>query len=61
MNNFNDINVVVAVTSCVGLSIAMLLSQHHYVTAVNVISEKIEKENNYISSLLSRLEIFRSE
>lgn len=50
MNNFNDINVV-AVTSCVGLSIAMLLSQHHYVTVVNVISEKIEKENNYISSI----------
>ena len=50
MNNFNDINVV-AVTSCVGLSIATLLSQHHHVTVVNVISEKIEKENNYISSI----------
>lgn len=49
MNNFNDINVVVAVTSCVGQSIATLLSQHHHVTAVDVISEKIEKENNYIS------------
>lgn len=50
MNNFNDINVV-AVTSCVGLSIATLLSQHHYVTVVNVISEKIEKENNYNACL----------
>ena len=50
MNNFNDINVV-AVTSCVGLSIATLLSQHHHVTAVDVIPEKVEKLNNRVSPI----------
>lgn len=51
MNNFKDIKIAVAGTGYVGLSIATLLSQHHHVTVVNVISEKIEKENNYISSI----------
>ena len=42
MNNFNDIKVAVAGTGYVGLSIATLLSQHHHVTAVDVIPEKVE-------------------
>ena len=41
MNNFNDIKVAVAGTGYVGLSIATLLSQHHHVTAVDVIPEKV--------------------
>lgn len=46
MNNFNDIKVAVAGTGYVGLSIATLLSQHHHVTAVDVIPEKVEMLNN---------------
>lgn len=37
MNNFNDIKIAVAGTGYVGLRIATLLSQHHHVTAVDVI------------------------
>lgn len=46
MNDFKDIKVAVAGTGYVGLSIATLLSQHHHVTAVDVIPEKVEKLNN---------------
>ena len=38
MKNFKDITVLVASTGYVGLSMATLLSQHHLVTAVDVIS-----------------------
>lgn len=51
MNNFSDIKIAVAGTGYVGLSIATLLSQHHHVTAVDVIPEKVEKLNNRISSI----------
>ena len=51
MNDFKDIKVAVAGTGYVGLSIATLLSQHHHVTAVDVISEKVEKLNNKISPI----------
>ena len=51
MNNFNDIKIAVAGTGYVGLSIATLLSQHHHVTAVDVIPEKVEKLNNRISPI----------
>ena len=51
MNNFKDIKVAVAGTGYVGLSIATLLSQHHQVTAVDVIPEKVEKLNNRISPI----------
>ena len=51
MNNFKDIKVAVAGTGYVGLSIATLLSQHHYVTAVDVIPEKVEKLNNRVSPI----------
>lgn len=51
MNNFNDIKIAVAGTGYVGLSIATLLSQHHHVTAVDVIPEKVEKLNNRVSPI----------
>ena len=51
MNDFKDIKVAVAGTGYVGLSIATLLSQHHHVTAVDVIPEKVEKLNNRISPI----------
>lgn len=46
-----DIKIAVAGTGYVGLSIATLLSQHHHVTAVDVIPEKVEKLNNRISPI----------
>ena len=51
MREFNEIKVAVAGTGYVGLSIATLLSQHHHVTAVDVIPEKVEKLNNKISPI----------
>ena len=42
----HDIKIAVAGTGYVGLSIATLLSQHHPVTAVDVIAEKVELINN---------------
>lgn len=51
MREFRNIKVAVAGTGYVGLSIATLLSQHHHVTAVDVIPEKIEKLNNKISPI----------
>ena len=46
-----DLKIAVAGTGYVGLSIATLLSQHHQVTAVDVIPEKVEKLNNRISPI----------
>ena len=51
MNDFKNIKVAVAGTGYVGLSIETLLSQHHHVTAVDVIPEKVEKLNNKISPI----------
>lgn len=51
MRDFKDIKVAVVGTGYVGLSIATLLSQHHHVTAVDVIPEKVEKLNNKISPI----------
>ena len=51
MKDFKDIKIAVAGTGYVGLSIATLLSQHHHVTAVDVIPEKVEKLNNKISPI----------
>lgn len=45
MTNFKDIRIAVAGTGYVGLSIATLLSQHHHVTAVDVIPEKVDLIN----------------
>lgn len=43
--------IAVAGTGYVGLSIATLLSQHHQVTAVDVVPEKVEKLNKRISPI----------
>ena len=51
MRKFEDLRIAVAGTGYVGLSIATLLAQKHQVTAVDVISEKVEKINNRISPI----------
>lgn len=51
MKDFKDLKIAVAGTGYVGLSIATLLSQHHHVTAVDVVPEKVEKLNNRISPI----------
>ena len=51
MRQFEDLQIAVAGTGYVGLSIASLLSQHHKVTAVDVIPEKVEKINKRISPI----------
>ena len=51
MKNFSDLKIAVAGTGYVGLSIATLLAQHHQVTAVDVVPEKVEKLNNRISPI----------
>ena len=45
MREFKDLKIAVAGTGYVGLSIATLLSQHHQVTAVDIIPEKVEMLN----------------
>ena len=51
MNSLKNLNIAVAGTGYVGLSIATLLAQHHQVVAVDVIPEKVEKINNRISPI----------
>lgn len=51
MNTFENLNIAVAGTGYVGLSMATLLSQNHQVTAVDVIPEKVEKINNRVSPI----------
>ena len=46
MREFKDLKSAVAGTGYVGLSIATLLSQHHHVTAVDIVPEKVELINN---------------
>lgn len=46
MRNFKDLKIAIAGTGYVGLSIATLLSQHHQVTAVDIIPEKVDLINN---------------
>ena len=46
LREFKDLKIAVAGTGYVGLSIATLLSQHHKVTAVDIIPEKVELINN---------------
>lgn len=45
MNNFDGLKIAVAGTGYVGMSIATLLAQHHQVTAVDIIPEKVELIN----------------
>lgn len=51
MKDLKDMKIAVAGTGYVGLSIATLLAQHHQVTAVDVIAEKVEKINNRVSPI----------
>ncbi|MBP5618944.1 MAG: UDP-glucose 6-dehydrogenase, partial [Bacteroidaceae bacterium] len=51
MKKFEDLKIAVAGTGYVGMSIATLLAQHHQVTAVDVIPEKVEKINKGISPI----------
>lgn len=51
MRNFENLKIAVAGTGYVGMSIATLLSQHHQVTAVDVIPEKVEKINKRVSPI----------
>ena len=46
MRDFKDLKITVAGTGYVGLSIATLLAQHHKVTAVDIVPEKVELINN---------------
>ena len=46
MRDFNDLEIAVAGTGYVGLSIAILLAQYHNVTAVDIVPEKVELINN---------------
>lgn len=45
MKDLKDIKIAVAGTGYVGLSIAVLLAQHHQVTAVDIVPEKVELIN----------------
>ena len=47
----SKMNIVVAGTGYVGLSLAVLLSQHNHVVAVDIVPEKVEKINNRISPI----------
>lgn len=51
MREYKDLQIAVAGTGYVGMSIATLLSQKHKVTAVDVIPEKVDKINNRISPI----------
>lgn len=62
MRKFEDIRIAVAGTGYVGLSIATLLSQHHQVTAVDIIPEKVELVNQRKSPIRDKeLEEFLAE
>lgn len=47
----SPLNIAVAGTGYVGLSLATLLAQHNHVTAVDIVPEKVEKINNKISPI----------
>ena len=51
MRKFEELKIAVAGTGYVGLSIATLLAQHHAVTAVDVVPEKVEKLQKGISPI----------
>ena len=51
MKAYKDLRIAVAGTGYVGLSMATLLAQHHSVTAVDVIPEKVEKINRRVSPI----------
>ena len=49
-----DIKIAVAGTGYVGMSIATLLSQHHDVTAVDIVEEKVDKINRRESPIVDK-------
>ena len=51
MDRQNPVTIAVAGTGYVGLSLAVLLSQHHRVYAVDILPEKVEKLNAGISPI----------
>lgn len=51
MADFAGIRVAVAGTGYVGLSLAVLLAQHHHVWAVDIVPEKVEKINSHVSPI----------
>lgn len=51
MRPFEEIKIAVAGTGYVGLSMATLLSQHHQVTAVDVVPEKVDMINRRVSPI----------
>ena len=57
MRDFEDLKIAVAGTGYVGLSLAVLLSQKHEVTAVDIVPEKVELINQYIEKYLSEKEL----
>ena len=65
MREFKDLKIAVAGTGYVGLSIAILLAQHHQVIAVDVIPEKVDLINqrkspiqdDYIEKYLAEKEL----
>ena len=60
--NTKKYNIAVAGTGYVGLSLAVLLSQHNKVTAVDIVPEKVEKLNNYSSPIQDDyIELFLNE
>lgn len=46
MKEFKDLRIAVAGTGYAGLSLAVLLAQHHQVTALDIVPEKVEMINN---------------
>ena len=51
MTDYKQLRIAVAGTGYVGLSIATLLSQHHDVTAVDVLAEKVDEINQRVSPI----------
>lgn len=51
LEKVSPLNIAVAGTGYVGLSIATLLAQHNPVTAIDIIEEKVQKINNRISPI----------
>ncbi len=51
MRDFQDLKIAVAGTGYVGMSLAVLLAQHHTVTAVDIVPEKVEQINQRISPI----------
>ena len=65
MREFKDLKIAVAGTGYVGLSISVLLAQHHHVTAVDIIADKVDLINqrkspiqdDYIEKYLSEKDL----